>query len=516
MKYFGINLGHDASIVGIEESGDIFFYAQAERYGYREKGYGGDLKPIIKEFKNLKINKNDIIFICPCFLRDIPKENKSYPIKDYDDCIIRRCEKKYANSKLEIETLAPKFLIDHHLSHAISSWCFRENNKEKLFICYDGCGPWADEMRPYKSSLVGSIREDGFSIFYNHEKIPSSMPINHLLGARSAGKLMGLAGYLPESKEPLNQNDFIKWLDLTCESNFVFHRVFPTKKETNKNDLVFFSKIYTHYMNFIWEKIKINIDKFSKDKEILIGGGTALALDINTKIFNYCKNLTFGPPADDSGLALGAAAFAYFYVNKKWPKLISNSSLNCLNKEINQKGPQEPKEIANLIHKGKILGLIREKSEAGPRALGFRSIFASAVDECNLQIVSQQIKEREFYRPLAPIVTEESFDDYFIGPKGKYMQFKCSCNENSIKSLPAIVHKDLSARPQVVYKENDPWLYELLKEYGKLSGHECFINTSLNKKNKPICNNVEDAIYDFNNKNIDIISIKSKNFKFFI
>jgi carbamoyltransferase len=112
------------------------------------------------------------------------------------------------------------------------------------------------------------------------------------------------------------------------------------------------------------------------------------------------------------------------------------------------------------------------------------------------------------------MVTSEQFDRYFIGPKGEYMQYKCDCTELAQKELPAIVHRDNSARPQVVYKKNDPWLHELLVEYGKISGHECFINTSLNGKDKPICNTYEDALEDFKNKDIELISIKSNKSKY--
>ena len=79
--------------------------------------------------------------------------------------------------------------------------------------------------------------------------------------------------------------------------------------------------------------------------------------------------------------------------------------------------------------------------------------------------------------------------------------------EETKKFLPAIVHKDGTSRPQVVTEENDVWMYSLLKEYGKITGYECMINTSLNGKGKPICNSYSDAKEDFKNKDIKLISI---------
>jgi len=509
MRYFGINIGHDASLVGLDENGKVFFHAQAERYQERQKNHCDNLSPIFSSF-NISFKKDDFVVICPAFLRTTPEEEKTYALKEYDECLIRRCDENYAKKRIGNSNLIPNLVIDHHFAHALSSWFFREDDEEKFFISYDGCGPWADEHKPYKSSLAGNISSENFSIQYDHEKIPSSMPFNHLLGKYSAGKLMGLAGHLPQSKDKLTHEEFIKWMDLTASSNFIHGRVFPTLENSTEDFLALSAKIYNHYMNFIWIKLKQNIEKFSQGKGVLIGGGTALALETNTKIYNLSKNLTFGPAVDDSGLALGAASFAYFHINKKWPSSISTPNLNNNAKKNVSFGPQDPQEIANLLFKNKTIGLIRGKSEIGPRALGFRSILSQASEYKNLKKVSQVLKGREYYRPLAPIVTSDHFEKYFVGPKGKYMQYKCMCNKICQEDLPAIVHKDLSARPQVVYKEQDPWLYSLLKEYGSLSGSECLINTSLNGKNKPICSSLEDAVSDFKNKEIQLISINDK------
>jgi carbamoyltransferase len=269
-------------------------------------------------------------------------------------------------------------------------------------------------------------------------------------------------------------------------------------------------------MNITWESIEKNINEFigNKNTGIVIGGGTCLALELNTKINSKVKDVVFGPPINDSGLALGAAAFGYFMDTGKWPNPIKSPSMMHLQEPLPEVGPQDPKEIAAVIAKDRVVGLLRGKAECGPRALGFRSILANACKYENLKRVSEDLKGREYFRPLAPIVTAESFDRYFVGPKGEYMQYKCECTEEAQKELPAIVHKDNSARPQVVYKENDPWLHSLLVEYGKLTGHECMINTSLNGKGKPICNTYQDAIDDFEGKDIKIVSITYKKERF--
>lgn len=122
------------------------------------------------------------------------------------------------------------------------------------------------------------------------------------------------------------------------------------------------------------------------------------------------------------------------------------------------------------------------------------------------KVVSSDLKNREYYRPIAPIVTYEQFDELFDGPKSEYMHYRVMCKEPAQKYLGAICHVDNSSRPQVIYKEKDPWLHQLLVEVGKKTGFECLINTSLNK-NAPICNTYEDALNDFKGKDIDILNI---------
>lgn len=503
MRFIGYNGGHDSGLAIFNENGELDFLGQVERFNPRYKSYCCDILPILKNFTNLKLEKDDIITL-------ISLNEESIPTPYYDDSLIRSCRFDYFIEEFKFK---PNFVIDHHLGHAISSWCFRKNNKEKLFLSYDGAGATTNFKLPLKSSLVGVINEESFYKLPNARKIKTSIPIASILGSLSTGKAMGLAGHYHEIPPmECNPENFFKVLESCINWNRDACPIFPTL--TQQEDMKFVASFYKFIIEQIWEDIRYNIEKFSDGRGVVISGGTSLALELNTRIYNMTKDVTFGPPTNDSGLALGAAAFSYFHTMRKWPKPINNASLNALQHDLPKIGPQTPKEIAKKISENIVIGLLRGESEAGPRALGFRSILAQATDIKNLKRVSQDLKQREFYRPLAPMVTSEQFDRYFIGPKGEYMQYKCDCTEVAQKELPAIVHRDNSARPQVVYKENDPWLHELLVEYGKISGHECIINTSLNGKDKPICNTYEDALEDFKNKDIELISIKSNKSKY--
>lgn len=500
MKFIGYHGGHDANITIINEEGKIEFYAQAERYQPRIKTYGLNLEPIINVFPDIIIEPEDVMVLTSL-------HEEAIPTADYDDRLIRRNKSgpwKYKNLQFY-----PTYVIDHHLAHAISAWCFRNNDDEKLFISIDGAGATTNNKLPLKASLVGLISNNGFSILDDALQIHSSTAICQILGSNTAGKAMGLAGFFDPPVMPCNPENLMKILHHSVNWRKDATPCFVNFENPNIEDMKFIGSFYKFLIDQIWEKVHINVEKFSKGRGVVISGGSSLALELNTKIFELTKDVTFGPATNDTGLSIGAASFAYYHVNRRWPK-INTASLNAIQKALPFVGPQDPYDIANLIHKNKVIGLLRGKAEAGPRALGFRSLFASAMDYKNLKKVSEDIKGREFYRPLAPIVTSEAFDKYFIGPKGEYMQYRCLCTETAQECLPAIVHKDKSARPQVVYKEQDPWLHSLLVNYGKLSGHECFINTSLNGKGKPICNIFEDAVEDFKNKDVKIISIGTK------
>src|SRR5690606_4220689 len=88
--------------------------------------------------------------------------------------------------------------------------------------------------------------------------------------------------------------------------------VFPQFLNPNKEEMIFIAGFYRFIIEKIWKGLEENIDKFANGRGIVVGGGTALALELNTRIYNKTKDLVFGPPVNDSGLAIGAAAFSYF------------------------------------------------------------------------------------------------------------------------------------------------------------------------------------------------------------
>lgn len=502
-RYYGIHIGHDATIVIYNEYGKLEYFNQAERICRQKTAWPG---LAMSNFGNFPIPTNeDVIAISSMSPSKFKLWKQGHNYDSEVERFFQKGSSEYPEYCLGESFPLPKYNLHHHLCHIVAAWAYRENEKEKFCMAYDGAGH--DAQGEITCYLGGYISHKGFER-KNITSIPSSNILHHLMGPNTPGKVMGLSGYL-DPKESLNNFDFVKLIENTCGKSNDFNGSCPYFPSPHSDeDLMTIAKFYKFWINHIWNALEENIKKYRKqDQGVLIGGGTSLALELNTRIWNACHDVTFCPATNDSGLALGAANYCYFLETGKWPEAISGSSHQYLPEPNPIKGTQDPTKIARLIANGKIIALIRGQAEIGPRSLGYRSILARADKEFNLKKVSHDIKRREYFRPLAPMVTSDAFEKYFIGPKGKYMQYMVHCNNFCQENLPAIVHKDLTSRPQVVYSHEDPWLYTLLNEYGKITGHPVLINTSLNGKDKPICNTLNDVENDMKGKNIEIISV---------
>lgn len=146
-------------------------------------------------------------------------------------------------------------------------------------------------------------------------------------------------------------------------------------------------------------------------------------------------------------------------------------------------------QLAYLVESGQIIGLFQGPGEAGPRALGHRTILANPKDPELRNKINERVKKREKIRPVAPIMTLEAAQKYMDLPEAfspgnfntlNYMVMAVPANELAKKEIPAVVHNDGTSRVQVVRKETDPFTYAYLQKLGERIGAEVSINTSLN------------------------------------
>ena len=122
--------------------------------------------------------------------------------------------------------------------------------------------------------------------------------------------------------------------------------------------------------------------------------------------------------------------------------------------------------------------------------------------------MNDAVKFRENWRPFAPSVlidrAAEYFDDFYPSP---YMILTFWANKEKAHEIPAVVHVDGSARVQSVKRSDNPRYYDLIEEFGRLTGVPVVLNTSFNLKGDPIVCSPKDAIQTFYTSGLDDLVI---------
>ena len=157
---------------------------------------------------------------------------------------------------------------------------------------------------------------------------------------------------------------------------------------------------------------------------------------------------------------------------------------------------------------------MRGNSECGPRALGNRSILAWPGDPLMKDKINNNIKFREFFRPVAPVVRAEDIAIYFSpAPDSPFMSFAPWVDKPFREKIPAIVHKDGTARVQTVTEDQNEFLWELLTCVEVIKDIGVLLNTSFNIKGKPILTTIEDAIEVWQTTELDCLFIEGYLFE---
>jgi carbamoyltransferase len=165
---------------------------------------------------------------------------------------------------------------------------------------------------------------------------------------------------------------------------------------------------------------------------------------------------------------------------------------------------------AKLLSEGGIVAIYTRGMEYGPRALGARSIMASALDGQINQILNDRLSRSEFM-PFAPVVMSEDADSVFdLTPATRYaarfMTVTCGVKDEWRNRIPAVVHVDGTARPQVIERTHNPLYYDILAAYKALTGVPVLVNTSFNVHEEPIINNPQECAGALADKRIDYVA----------
>ena len=156
------------------------------------------------------------------------------------------------------------------------------------------------------------------------------------------------------------------------------------------------------------------------------------------------------------------------------------------------------------------MGWFQGKSESGNRALGNRSILADPRNPNIKDVINSKIKKREDFRPFAPSVLYEHYQDYFdTNQPSPYMSRIMPVTSGEI---PGVTHIDGTARIQTVKRSENELYYDLINEFYKLTGIPMVLNTSFNCQ-EPIVETPQDAIETFNKTDLDMLVINDWSMK---
>lgn len=236
-------------------------------------------------------------------------------------------------------------------------------------------------------------------------------------------------------------------------------------------------------------------------RHLYYSGGVALNIAVNARLVESGRfeTLHVPPCCNDSGLALGAAAMLEFSTGGTVAK--HSPFLNSWSVAPYRYAPRfDVRDLASRIAEGQIVGVCVGLAEAGPRALGHRSILASPRSVAIRDRVSIEMKRREWYRPLAPIVLASEAQRLFECdpsiPLLRYMLTECRVRPDVREAVPGIVHANGTARVQIV-DQNDPeqqLLTELLMHLRDRHSIPCLINTSFNRSGEPLVQTPAEAL----------------------
>lgn len=555
MNILGVHIGHDSSAALVKD-GQIISDVAEERFT-RTKHYAGLPIQAIEyclSSNNFTIKDIDIIAIPSSgpvpelnFLFDLKgsqKEHQRTPGRILNQ--IRRIM-QYSSmgpplyiKKFPLGVKTKIIHIDHHLAHAASAYYTSGSKDKQVIVTLDGAGDgfstcvWLGESGDIKPLLkLGTNSSLGW--FYSN--------VTEALGwwhGDGEGKTMGLAPY----------GDFKKTLHLLDK----FHPKFKDGALVQQ---------HSYGQPFVWNesgaiqwhfdqanKIQDIVDKHGSEDiaaeaqrvleeqvmEIIIpwlkkqntdrlscAGGVFLNVKLNQRIWEKA-NLSLHhifPNPGDSGLAVGAALYAYYQVNPKanvypldniyWGPSYSNKEIREVLDQRNltyKTSNNVASDTAKLLAQNKIIGWFQGRMESGPRALGGRSILMSATKSENKDIINAKVKFREAFRPFCPSILEEKFDDYLLNTrKEPFMVTSFNAEDKKKDKIPAVVHVDGTVRPQTVSKQANTLYWNLLKEFGDLTGEPILLNTSMNIKGEPIVCHPREAIRCFFDTGMDALVI---------
>lgn len=525
LKYvLGLNRNHNGSICLLKD-GEIVYYIEEERLSR----YKTDSVPLLGIHKLREYTDEVDVVGSVGFddLVDLAEKHKKR-LSVYDAMLYKI---------LKVKDYPPhhSYFKGHHLSHASLAF-YNSGFKDAVCVVVDGNGSTFMDCVETESIFTASYPADFNCI---HQRCYSEFPqignvgldvsknisVGHIFEAicmhfgfewHESGKVMGLSAYgKPNKNLPKVLIDGRANPEMFRDKKFIY------KYETtfqNKADLAYAvqKECQEYVTSFILKAIEM-----TGNKNVCLSGGFFLNCVAN---YEYLKHLPEGtnlyiePISGDAGLSTGVAKHIWHSktgdttIRKQTSLYYGPTPKLNVPDDVTYINNFSVEEAALLLHKGNIVALYQGRSEAGPRALGNRSILFDPTIVNGKDFVNK-VKRREWFRPFAGTVLLEKANEWFDmrGLKeSPFMMFAVNCLEDKASRIPAIVHEDGTCRIQTLSIEQNVCYYNLIKEFEKLSGVPILFNTSLNLAGEPLVETLEEAIDTLKGSDIEYLYVPEK------
>jgi carbamoyltransferase len=264
-------------------------------------------------------------------------------------------------------------------------------------------------------------------------------------------------------------------------------------------------------------------------RDLCLAGGVALNCVMNARIRDHgpFEKIWVQPAAGDAGTALGAALWIDWLERgsaarsrgRRWGMQHAFLGPAYSDEEIEsflrwtgvpfRRLDDIAEGTAALLIQDKVIGWFQGRMEFGPRALGARSILASPI-HAEMQARLNEIKDREDFRPVAPVVLEERASEWFVdGGVAPFMLFVFDVREDKAQFIPAVCHVDGTARVQTINRAQNPRYYDVIAAFERRTGVPVLVNTSFNTRGEPIVCSPRDAVECFWTSPLDALVIGS-------
>ena len=376
---------------------------------------------------------------------------------------------------------APIKYTSHHHSHAATGY-YTSTFTDATVVCIDSIGEF-ETLTVWEGT--GNKLKKVYSQGY-----PNSIGLWYSAMTQRIGLkpnedeyiLMGMAAYgNPKRlwKDMYDMFDYVDGADVRYKDNL--HRGCKRWKPelTTEQDMFDIAAATQKTYEFTLEQILEWAKKNTKSRNLVLMGGCALNCSANHLAYKYFDDVWIMPNPGDAGSAIGTVL-----AHKKETLPMTHAYLG-----YNIEGEYPVEETISELKKTGIAGVANGRAEFGPRAFGNRSLLADPRGN-DIKDRVNDIKQRQRFRPFAPVVLAEHADDYFEGHYNNYMQFTSRVKDPHL--YPAITHADGTARVQTVPRDGSG-IRKLLERWYAETRCPMLLNTSLNIKGKPMVNDLTDA-----------------------